>query len=115
MSFNMMNSYQNNAGNSFQGNRMVEKSGAKTCDFKDRYALRKDLIGELEAINQYDLHIQELNSESAKLVLASIRDEEIVHSGELIALLDYLCPNEATLRAEGKKELMEILGKNSKG
>lgn len=109
-----MNSYQNNAGNSFQGSRMVEKSATINCDFKDRYALRKDLIGELEAINQYEQHIQELTNETAKTVLASIRDEEIVHSGELLALLDYFCPNEGKLRAEGKQEVMEMLGKNSK-
>lgn len=109
-----MNSYQNSTNRAFSSNNSVEKA-TKMCDFKDMYALRKDLIGELEAINQYDLHIGELSSEKAKMVLESIRNEEIVHTGELLALMDFLCPAEAKLRAEGKQEAMEIIGQSSKG
>jgi len=110
----MINSYPNNANNSYQSNRTVERAATNNCDLNNMTLLRKDLIGELEAINQYEAHIALLTSDLAKTVLSCIRDEEIVHSGELIALLDYFCPTEAKLRAEGKQEVVNMLGQNSK-
>jgi len=109
-----MNSYPNNANNSYQSNRTVERAATNNCDLNNMTLLRKDLMGELEAINQYEAHIAQLTSDVAKTVLSGIRDEEIIHTGELLALLDYLCPTEATLRAQGKQEVMNMLGQNGK-
>ena len=59
---------------------------------KDLINLREDLIGELEAINQYQEHIDEAESEEIKKVLSHIRDDEKEHVAELVKLLRKLDP-----------------------
>ena len=54
---------------------------------KDINSLRKDLVGELEAINQYQEHIDEIGSEEIKKILGHIRDGEKEHVAELTKLL----------------------------
>jgi len=56
-------------------------------DNKDLKNLREDLIGELEAINQYQEHIDEIDNEEAKKVLGHIRDDEKEHFAELVKVL----------------------------
>ena len=56
-------------------------------DNKDLNNLREDLIGELEAINQYQEHIDETDNEEIKKVMNHIRDDEKEHVAELIKLL----------------------------
>ncbi|MDL2327109.1 demethoxyubiquinone hydroxylase family protein [Ruminococcaceae bacterium OttesenSCG-928-A11] len=76
-------------------------------------ALRIDVAGELEAIYLYDAHVHATDDPVAKKVLADIRDEEVEHCGELLALLRYLDPNIANLMMNGEgevKEMMEGLG-----
>lgn len=45
--------------------------------------LRSDLIGELEAINQYQAHIDASDDEEMKALLSHIRDDEKEHVAEL--------------------------------
>lgn len=45
--------------------------------------LREDLIGELEAINQYQAHIDNIENEEIKGLLVHIRDDEKEHVAEL--------------------------------
>ncbi|VBB09422.1 Hypothetical protein LUCI_4712 [Lucifera butyrica] len=45
--------------------------------------LREDLIGEFEAINQYQLHIDNIDNEEIKTLLSHIRDEEKEHVAEI--------------------------------
>lgn len=54
---------------------------------KDLKDLREDLIGELEAINQYQEHIDEIDNEEIKKVLAHIRDDEKEHVAELAKII----------------------------
>ncbi len=49
--------------------------------------LREDLIGELEAINQYQEHIDESNNEEAKHVWEHIMNDEKEHVAELIKFI----------------------------
>jgi len=56
--------------------------------------LRDDLVGELNAINQYQEHIDALGDEEAKRVLAHIRDEEKEHVAELIEIIRRLDPTQ---------------------
>ena len=56
-------------------------------DNKILKALREDLIGELEAINQYQEHIDEIDNEEVKKVLGHIRDDEKEHVAELIKII----------------------------
>lgn len=72
-------------------------------------AIRLDIAGELEAIYLYDAHVQATDVETAKKVLADIRDEEKAHIGELMTLLRTLDPQEAELFASGETEVREML------
>jgi rubrerythrin len=49
--------------------------------------LREDLIGELEAINQYQAHIDKIDNEEVKDLLEHIRNDEKEHVAEITHLL----------------------------
>ncbi len=72
-------------------------------------AVREDIIGELEAINQYNAHIVSTDNELARRVWADIRDEERVHTGELITLLNQLSPDELQKLQQGQAEVEKIM------
>lgn len=61
----------------------------------DLEMLREDLIGELQAINQYQEHIEVLEDEDAIRVLEHIRDDEKEHVAELVKLIQRLDPAQA--------------------
>ena len=67
----------------------------------DLELLREDLIGELQAINQYQDHIDTLDNEEARQILGHIRDDEKEHFAELTKLIQKLDPTQA---AKFKKE-----------
>jgi len=56
----------------------------------DLEMLREDLIAELQAINQYQDHIDSLENEDAIRVLEHIRDDEKEHVAELTKLIQRL-------------------------
>ncbi len=72
-------------------------------------AIRKDIIGEFEAIIQYSNHINATDEPLAKAVWTQIRNEERVHVGELLTLLTYYEPSEIETLAAGEKEVKEIM------
>ncbi len=72
-------------------------------------AVRQDIIGELDAINQYSSHIERTDNELARRVWTSIKNEERVHVGELLTLLNYLSPDEVDRLKEGQDEVEAIL------
>ena len=49
--------------------------------------LRQDLVGELEAINQYQEHIDEIDDEKIKKVLTHIMNDEKEHVAELTKII----------------------------
>jgi rubrerythrin len=49
--------------------------------------LRDDIIGEFEAINQYQLHIDNIDNAEVKELLTHIRNDEKEHVAELTHLL----------------------------
>jgi len=63
--------------------------------------LREDLTGELQAINQYQKHIDETDNEKIKEVLSHIRDDEKEHFAELTKLIQEL---DATQKEKFQKE-----------
>ena len=63
--------------------------------------LQEDLIGELEAINQYQEHIDDMNDDEAKKVLGHIRDDEKEHVAELVKIIRKL---DATQEEKFQKE-----------
>lgn len=58
----------------------------------DLEMLREDLIGELQAINQYQEHIDTMDDEDAIKVLEHIRDDEKEHVAELTKLINKIDP-----------------------
>ena len=71
--------------------------------------VRNDIIGELDAINQYNSHIASTDNELAKSVWTDIKNEERVHVGELLTLLQHLCPDEVEFLRKGQKEVEQIM------
>lgn len=59
--------------------------------------LREDLIGELQAINQYQEHIDSMDDEESVKVLEHIRDDEKEHVAELTKLIQKLDPIQAEM------------------
>ncbi|MGN1201276.1 MAG: ferritin-like domain-containing protein [Candidatus Caccovivens sp.] len=70
---------------------------------------RKDLIGEIEAVMQYDDHVQTSTNNAARQTWINIRDEELMHVGELLALLNYLNPEQKKFVEQGVNEFNERL------
>jgi len=58
----------------------------------DLEMIREDLIGELQAINQYQQHIESLENEEAATILEHIIEEEKGHVAELLKVLSVLDP-----------------------
>ena len=77
-------------------------------------AIRADIIGEFDAIMQYEQHIMETDNEVAKTVWTDIRNEEMAHVGELMTLLAYIDPSEEIYFAQGQKEVEDMLRKMGK-
>jgi len=69
----------------------------------DLEMLREDLIGELQAINQYQEHLLSLESEEAMTTLEHIIEDEKEHVAELTKLIQNLDPVQAE---KFKKEIL---------
>ncbi len=95
-------------------NPFVMEVPRKLTDRELANAIRQDLVGELEAIHEYDAHIEATDNKDAIKVLSDIRDEEREHMGELLELLERLCPDERGLHDEGREEVRELLGDKKK-
>ena len=92
-------------------NPFVMEVPRKLTDEELVNAIRQDIIGELEAIHEYDAHVQATDHEDAKKVLSDIRDEEREHMGERLELFERLAPDEKALHDEGRGEVREMLDK----
>jgi len=80
------------------GNGEMSEAEEREIDLE---MLREDLVGELNAINQYQEHIDSLEDKEAIRVLQHIRDDEKEHVAELTNLIQKL---DATQAAKFKKE-----------
>ena len=76
-----------------------------TSDDFNKVAL--DLVGELEAIIQYDEHAKQAGTQTAKNTWLSIKSEEEIHVGELLSLLYMLDPSFKEQVEKGIKEFNE--------
>lgn len=70
---------------------------------------RQDLIGELQAIIEYDAHLHSTNDKMAKETWKNIKNDELTHVGELLGLLNYLDPSQKQFVQKGFAEFMERL------
>jgi rubrerythrin len=72
-------------------------------------AIRFMVAAEYEAVQMY-MQLAESNDDKlANDVLRDIADEELVHAGEFMTLLQHLAPDEAALYAKGAKEVQEMI------
>ena len=72
---------------------------------------RQDLIGEIQAVIDYDAHMHSTNDRLARQTWQSIKNEELVHVGELLALLNYLDPEQNQYVQKGIKEFYNFQNK----
>lgn len=101
----------NNQNFSTFNNQNTKSNNLRVGDFETLQNARKDLIGEIDAIIQYDNHLHNTDNELAKSTWENIRNEELVHVGELLGLLNYLAPYQKEFVDEGVKEFNERLNK----
>lgn len=90
------------AGPTFKNQQSRPQVQQQPCNTKLLKKLREDLAGELLAINQYEEHIAEITDPRILAMLQRIRDDEINHTGEVLAAISYLCAQEAELREAGE-------------
>lgn len=76
-------------------------------EFLTLQQVKKDLVGEIDAVLQYDQHIHESNNKLAIQTWKHIRDEELVHIGELLSLWQHLNPKQFAFIKEGINEFEE--------
>ncbi|MBQ8323514.1 MAG: ubiquinone biosynthesis protein COQ7 [Clostridia bacterium] len=93
--------------NSYNNNTYSEN--ANVVDFDTLQKARQDLAGEIQAVIEYDAHIHSTNDRLAKETWKNIKNEELTHVGELLALLNYLDPNQKQFVQKGIAEFMERL------
>ena len=100
--FNYYNQPNNNATNNQRN-----ANQAQSYDFQTLQNARRDLIGEIQAIIEYDDHLHSTNIDAARATWQNIRDEEMVHVGELLGLLYYLAPYQKQFVEQGLDEFNE--------
>lgn len=69
---------------------------------------RQDLIGEIQAVIDYDNHIHTTSDMLARQTLQHIKNEELMHIGELLALINYLDPDQKQYIQKGINEFIEM-------
>lgn len=99
--------------NSFAQQTNLVKQENMPADFETLQKARKDLIGELDAIIMYDDHIHASNNAPAKATWEDIRNEELVHVGQLLGLITFLAPYQKPLIDSGLKEFSEMIQKQN--
>ncbi len=72
-------------------------------------AIRFSMAAEFEAIQLYMQLAESIDDEITKQVLMDVADEERVHAGEFLRLLNLLDPVEERLYAEGAAEVEEMM------
>ena len=98
----MFNFFSNESVN---GSSVIKNNNTNNFDILQK--ARKDLAGEIEAIIEYDNHIHSVADGIVKDTWTNIKHEELVHSGELIALINYLSPEDKQYLEKGIKEFSQ--------
>ena len=84
-------------------------SNGVMMNFDTLQKARQDLIGEIQAVIEYDAHIHSTNDKMAKETWKNIKNEELTHIGELLGLLNYLDPTQKQFVQKGLAEFSERL------
>ena len=102
--FNMFNNYNGDYGSAESTKNQNNAQTSAVADFETLQKARADLVDEIKAIMQYDDHIHDSNNRLAKETWEDIKNEELNHVGQLLALLDYLDPSQQKFVMEGINE-----------
>lgn len=86
---------------------ILDNSNNKGNSFLTVQNARLDLVGELEAIVQYENHLSETNDESARKAITDIVKEEKLHVGQLMGLIFKLDPESKEQFYKGLEEFNE--------
>lgn len=101
MNYNVL-TRNHGANPTFKNQQSRPQVQQQPCNIKVLKKLRENLAGELLAINQYEEHLAEITDPRILAMLQRIRDDEITHTGEVLAAISYLCQQEAELRENGE-------------
>ena len=85
----------------------IYNSPSPSNNFLTLQNAREDIIGELDAIIQYEKHLVETEDMSAKRAISDIVKEEKLHVGQLMGLLFKLDPESKSQFDKGMKEFLE--------
>lgn len=91
----------------------VMQDNFNDMDFRTIQNAREDVIGEFDAIIQYANHLRSTDNLAAQVTTRSIMQEEMVHVGELMALLFRLDPDFKRHFDEGVQEFNDRLTRNT--
>ena len=86
-------------------------SDRKLTDAELVRAMRFAVSAEFEATQLYMQLAESTNNKLAVAVLKDVADEERVHAGEFLRVLQELAPDEAKFYADGAKEVEEKMKK----
>lgn len=87
----------------------VKQSDRKLTNEELIRSIRFSIAAEYEAIQFYIQLAESTDDELTQKVMRDIADEEIVHAGEFLRLLEYLNPEEKRLYDEGYREVQEMV------
>lgn len=74
----------------------------KPCNIPLTKKLRELLANKFLSINQYDEIIDDCSDPRLVSALQKIKDEEIIHTGELLSAINFICTQESQLRKNGE-------------
>ena len=102
-----------NFSNNSYGNKTINNLSQITAldNFETLQKARQDLIGEIQAVIEYDTHLHSTTDRLAMETWLSIKNEELVHIGELLALLNHLDSSQQKYVQTGINEFIERLNK----
>ena len=87
---------------------ILDTSANKTNNsFSTLQNARLDVVGELEAIVQYENHLMQTNNQAAQAAIRDIAKEEKVHVGQLMGLIFSLDIESKEMFEKGLKEFNE--------
>jgi rubrerythrin len=78
-------------------------------------ATRFNVAAEFEAAQLYEQVVNATDDEKVKAVYRDIINEELVHAGQFLKLVEYLSPEDEKLYKKGYKEDDELFEKVKKG
>lgn len=83
---------------------ILDNSNNRNVDFTTLQNARLDVVGELEAIVQYEQHLTQTTNAAAQNMIKHIVKEEKMHVGELMGLIFSLDPQSKEEFYRGLKE-----------